>query len=622
MNDLYIKNISFIREKFVSLASRLDVPDNGTVESVAAKNGDAVPCFIQGEGRKLFIHSRVDPLREAERLIQEIEITGKDLVVVFGFGFGYHVQELLKKTGRDINILVVEKDPLIFKKAMESRDFGELLSRENLLLAIDPDEDELTSIMHGRSSRNVLFITHRGSHQVYPEYYSNILTIMKSYISTKDVNIATLAKFEKTWTSNIARNIGVIADCCGANVFYNAFKGVPAIVVAAGPSLTDSVPFLRDNSKRAVIIAVDTSYKILLAHGIIPHFCVTVDAQLINARYFEGSPASETVLIADPMVHPSTFRFFKGEVTVTGVAFEMMKWIENICGSRGELTHGGSVSTNAYDFAKRLGASPVIMVGQDLSFTKGLAHVKGSYLDEQIHNKTMRLNNAQMFNRRQLTYLPKILLPGINGGRVHSTQKMVIFINWFEKRNDPDLLNATYDGVSIRGVKNIKQGELTLPEPDENIMARISRLISEKADSGPADRKQRLKNRVESMVSEIEGLVPVLEKAVTHAADLSGMIDDGRDKTDPGRVNYILGKLADTDRFIESQKNSKDMISFSIQRVIHTITEGYDLEGGSDLNAGKRSEFLYRGFLEGALFNRKILRKMVKLLTGHPSPLR
>ena len=280
------------------------------------------------------------------------------------------------------------------------------------------------------------------------------------------------------------------------------------------------------------------------------------------------------------------------------------------------------MSTNAYDFAKRIGASPVIMVGQDLSFTKGLAHVKGSYLDEQIHNKTMRLNNAQMFNRRQLTYLPKILLPGINGGRVHSTQKMVIFINWFEKRNDPDLLNATYDGVSIRGVKNIKQGELTLPEPDENIMARISRLISEKADSGPADRKQRLKNRVESMVSEIEGLVPVLEKAVIHAADLSGMIDDGRDKTDPGRVNYILGKLADTDRFIESQKNSKDMISFSIQRVIHTITEGYDLEGGSDLNAGKRSEFLYRGFLEGALFNRKILRKMVKLLTGHPSPLR
>ena len=93
------------------------------------------------------------------------------------------------------------------------------------------------------------------------------------------------------------------------------------------------------------------------------------------------------------------------------------------------------------------------------------------------------------------------------------------------------------------------------------------------------------------------------------------MIDDGRDKSDAGKVNYILGKLSDTDKFIESQKNSKDMISFSIQRVIHTITEGYDIEGPGELNAGKRSEYLYRGFLEGANFNRKVMRKMESILS-------
>jgi hypothetical protein len=457
-------------------------------------------------------------VREAERFIQEIDLSCRDLVVILGFGFGYHI-ETLKKSGRGINILAVEKNPLFLKKCAESKDLSEILSMENFFLSVDPDEDEITAFMHGRSSRNVLFITHRGSHQVYPDYYSNVLSIMKSYISTKDVNIATLAKFEKTWTSNIARNIGVIADSCGANVFYNAFNGIPAIVVAAGPSLTESIPFIKENSDRGVIIAVDTSYKILLAHGIVPHFCITVDAQLINARYFEGSPESDTVLVADPMVHPSTFRFFKGSVTVTGVAFEMMKWIENICGARGELTHGGSVSTNAYDFARELGASPVILVGQDLSFTKGLAHVKGSYLDEQIHNKTMRFNNAPMFNSRQRTYLPKLLLPGINSGKVHSTQKMIIFMNWFEKRNDPELINATYDGVAMKGVRNVKQAELNLPVPDEDIWFRIQRLMNEKTDSGPADRKLKLKNRVSAMATEIEGLKPVLEKAVIHASD-------------------------------------------------------------------------------------------------------
>lgn len=615
MSDLYLKNISIIEKRFPALAPRLAGSSNGTVETVESKSGGPVPCMVQGEGRKLFIHSRVDPLREAERFIQEIDFSDRDLIVVLGFGFGYHVEELISKAGRDIAVLAVERDSLVLRSALESRDLSGLLSKENFLLAVDPDEDEIVSLMHGRSSRNVLFITHRGSHQVYPEYYSNILSIMRSYISTKDVNIATLAKFEKTWTSNIARNIGVISDSCGANVFYDAFKGIPAIVVAAGPSLTESIPFIRENSDRAVIIAVDTSYKILIEHGITPHFCITVDAQLINSRYFEGATPSDTVLVADPMVHPSTFRFFKGNVTVTGVAFEMMKWIENICGARGDLTHGGSVSTNAYDFAKRIGASPVILAGQDLSFTRGLAHVKGSYLDEQIHNKTWRFNNAQMFNRRQLTFLPKILLPGINGGKVHTNQKMVIFINWFEKRNDPELLNATCDGVSIRGIRNVRRNDLKLPDSGVKIRDMIINLMNEKRDTGPADRKARLKKRVDSMVAEVEGLIPVLEKAAVQASELSRMIEEGRDRSDPGKVNYILGKLADADRFIEAQKNSKDMISFSIQRVIHTITEGYDIDGRDDLNAGKKSEYLYRGMLEGALFNRKVLRKMIHILS-------
>jgi len=615
MSDFYLKNISVLRKRFPSLEGALDVRDDGRVGVVESKKGGPVPCASPDDGRKLFIHSRVDPLRESERFTAEIDVTGRDLVVVFGFGFGYHIDDLVRKAGREITILAVEKDPLLFRKAIESRDLHELFLSENFIMALDPGEDELASLLKGKSSRNVLFVMHRGSHQVYPDYYSNMFSLLKSYISTKDVNIATLAKFEKAWTSNIARNIGTIADSCGANVFYNAFKGVPAIVVAAGPSLSESIPFIRENSGRALIIAVDTSYKILLDHGITPHFCITVDAQLINARYFEGSPESETVLIADPMVHPSTFRFFKGDVAVTGVAFEMMKWIENICGARGELTHGGSVSTNAYDFAKRIGASPVILVGQDLSFTKGLAHVRGSYLDEQIHNKTGRFNNAQMFNRRQLTFLPKILLPGINGGRVHSNQKMVIFINWFEKMNDPELLNATRDGVSMKGVKNVGHDDLHLPEPGEDLKLRIRCLMGEIGNSAPSDRNARLKKRVEAMAEEVEALIPVLEKAITQASELSKMIADGRDKSDSGKVNYILGKLSDTDRFIESQKNSKDMISFSIQRVIHTITEGYEIDGGSELNAGARSEYLYRGMLEGTLFNKKVLGKMTKILS-------
>ena len=137
---------------------------------------------------------------------------------------------------------------------------------------------------------------------------------------------------------------------------------------------------------------------------------------------------------------------------MTGVAFELMKWIERLTGEKGEITHGGSVSTNAYDFARRLGASPVYLAGQDLAFTGGHAHARGSYLDEQVHLRTGRLYTPEMLNRFQLTALPKIFVRGIRSGTVHTNQKMMIFLSWFQKRGDRNLVNATDDGAyDLRG---------------------------------------------------------------------------------------------------------------------------------------------------------------------------
>lgn len=79
-------------------------------------------------------------------------------------------------------------------------------------------------------------------------------------------------------------------------------------------------------------------------------------------------------------------------------------------------------------------------------------------------------------------------------------------------------------------------------------------------------------------------------------------------------MSYIIKKLSDIDVFIDSRKKSGPMISFSIQRVIHSITEGYGTGDVNNDNAGAMSEFLYKGMLEGALFNKKVLGKMKILL--------
>ncbi len=619
MEDYLDKNLSLIRRRFPDLLAGISgMTDGGNLRTVTAKNGHPVPEIIR-EGRTLYVHSRFDPQKEAERFVAEVDPARYDLFIVMGFGFGYHAEELLKGAGRNSSILVMEKDPGMVLEAFRARDMSFLLRDERFSLLLSPSEEILIRAFRGKSSYRVSFLVHRGSFQIYPEYYSNLRGMIKSYLSTKEVNIATLAKFEKSWGANIARNIRRIIQCPGVNVFYDRFREMPAIVACAGPSLGKSLEFIGDNRDRAVIIAVDTAYRLLVRQGIEPHFCVTVDPQVINARYFEGSPQSRTVLVADPTSHPSVFRLFRGRCVMTGMAFEMMKWIERIAGEKGEMAYGGSVSTNAYDFARRLGVSSVMLAGQDLAFTGGYAHARGSYLDEQVHLRTGRFYTPEMFNRYQLTALPKIFIRGIRSDRVHTNQKMMIFLNWFEKRNDPHLINITYDGAFMPGLSHASQESLDLSalkkRPDELIDELYGATTIEAG--GTEGTIEKMRETLRRMREDYDTLIPALQRSVSLSEDMAALLKGAR--SDQGRLDYILKKLAETDRLIESRESIKDIIGFTAQRVIHTITEGYEIDEeesrlSEEERVARRSLFLYRGLLDGCRFNIRLTDRMMALL--------
>ncbi|MFC1669680.1 motility associated factor glycosyltransferase family protein [Spirochaetota bacterium] len=617
------KNLEILKKSHTIAYNKIQSSnENSEIEVFESKTGHSVP-IVNKEGKKLYIHSRFDPYKEASRFVEGIETDRFNLFIVLGFGFGYHIELLMERIRDDSIILVIEKNPDIFKTALCHRDFIKILDDERLIILVDPDEDIITDSLKGKSSRQVSFITHRGSHQIYPEYYGNMLEISRSYVSTKEVNIATLAKFEKIWSSNLSRNVGHFINTPGANIFFDKFKDLPAIVVAAGPSLTMSLDFIKQNINKCLVIAVDTSYGILKKNNIEPHFCISVDPQVINARYFEGDKKGKTILVSDPTVHPSVYRLFRGRLVTTSVAFDSMKWIERLTAEKGELAHGGSVSTSAYDFAKKLGASPVIIVGQDLAFTGGLAHARGSYLDEQIHIRTNRLHNVQMFNRFQLTALPKIYVRGIKSDRVQTNQKMMIFLSWFEKRMDNSLINLTYDGAHINGVDHKDAGDLAGAIFNTDVGPVIEKIYKLGFNSlgDPAIYSKKLKERIMEMTKDINSLIPILQKAVGFSDNLQSLMKIKKEKRDSGKLNYILGKLSETDKVIQSKENIKDMISFTIQRVIHTITEGYDIdEDDEKLNedelTAKRSQYLYRGLLEGTIFNMNIFNKMLKILNA------
>ena len=604
-----------IAQRSESLAETISNADyTPYIEVLQAKSGDAIP-IVKKESGYIAVHSKFDPVKEAQRLIDEFDGSQYDCIIVSGFGFGYHIEWLLQKVKKDATVLILEQFPWMIAAAIAHRDLQNVLKDKRVILLVNPDEEAIAIHMKGRSSYKTLFITHRGSFQIDPERYTNLQRIAKAYLSTKEVNIATLAKFEKLWTSNIARNIKEIISAPPAAAFFDKFHNIPAIIVNAGPTLTQSIPYIQKHYNNAIIVAVDTSFKVLEYYGIEPHFCITVDPQLINARYFEGAHSKRTILIADPMVHPSTFLFYKGRKAITGVAFEMMKWIEDTIGSYGTLRYGGSVSTNAYDFAKRLGAHPIIMVGQDLAFTGGLAHVKGAYLDDHVFFRNYRTYTVEMFNRFQLTALPKIFVKGIKSKHVHTNQKMMIFISWFGRLRDHSLINATYDGAYIENVTHKSFEEIVYQSTEINVWNEIDEIFNRSIPdvSTIALYSENLIKQLDEMLQQTETMKTMLHQAIRFSEELIQNVKSRKTQA----IASLVKKLDDIDARLTDFSVTKNLVGLTIQHIIHTVTEGYEIDDTVTSEQEKvalKSLYLYKGLMEGVEYSNRVINNMILAL--------
>ena len=92
------------------------------------------------------------------------------------------------------------------------------------------------------------------------------------------------------WADAFIRNIAVILRTPGVIRLKNIFKGRPAIIVSAGPSIEKNFHLLKEAKGKAIIIAVDVVVPTILPAGIIPDFIVALEANRKLYRAFENNP--------------------------------------------------------------------------------------------------------------------------------------------------------------------------------------------------------------------------------------------------------------------------------------------------------------------------------------------
>jgi hypothetical protein len=467
-------NIRILRARYPGLAEELAQEEAAGV--VAESASGAPTLIVQG----LHVHSPRDPVREGRRLAGGL--TGKGPLVALGFGLGY-APEAAAAAFPERPLIILERRRDLLRKALESRDLAAFLERRNIIFITGGTGEALTGALRlmeedpqGQGPPELL--KNRVLVQLDEAWYGEAERRLQSWASRDDVNLATLRRFGRRWVRNLARNLRAIRDLPGISRLEGCLSALPSpppvLLVAAGPSLDRLRPFLPAFADRCVLVAVDTSLRLLLEQGVSPDFTVAVDPQYWNARHLDRTEARGSRLIAESAVYPPVLRHPFGGAFLCQSLFPLGRFIEDRVDPKGQLGAGGSVATTAWDFARVLGPSSIWLAGLDLGFPGLRTHFKGAVFEERALAEGRRLLPSETRSFRALRDGRPFPAPAAGGGQVLTDRRLSLYSAWFEERfrMHPRIRNRSFSpgGLAISGMEAAEPEELLgLPPRREEI---------------------------------------------------------------------------------------------------------------------------------------------------------
>ncbi len=201
---------------------------------------------------------------------------------------------------------------------------------------------------------------------------------------------------------NFIQNCSRMGSSFYANALKDAFRGVPAIVCGAGPSLQEAIPLLKSLANKALIIAGGSTIAALSSQGVPIHFGMAIDPNLEEYRRMKNSFAFETPLLFSTRVHPNIFQTCNGPFGYmrSGIGGILELWMEEALhlsdAMIGEKLSPESISvtTICTAWAEFLGSSTILFCGVDLAYTNQKRYANGVAEDEDISFSQLDLEKS------------------------------------------------------------------------------------------------------------------------------------------------------------------------------------------------------------------------------------
>ncbi len=347
-------------------------------------------CQIPGR-KSISLYPHRGVLNRMTGLMENWNIEAYDTVIFHGMGLGYGPLAALKLFRPPPRLIVIESEPAIFDLALHLVDLRSLLQykRLDLFVGADQNPDNIIS----RCNDYVCFGTPRIlAHPLYASIFKESFISFNEQLQSavgraRDI-YGTARKFGRRLLTNSIENLPSFFGGASLGSLAGKLEGIPAVCVAAGPSLDKALGSLAKIQDRALIVACDSAVAALLRHHIIPHMVVTVDLHENNFEKIRPvlDQLRKSALVFGLESNPDIVRAIpsRRRIGITADSRIYQTWIAPRWNLKAKLTGYNSVGMASIALANALGCTPIALVGMDLAIGGTDSHSKHAANHYQI----------------------------------------------------------------------------------------------------------------------------------------------------------------------------------------------------------------------------------------------
>jgi hypothetical protein len=338
---------------------------------------------------------------------------------------------------------------------------------------------------------------------------------------------ATMANLGPLWARNGIANAAAVAANPMIGDFADTFKGVPMIVVGAGPSLGKNIAQLAAAQGKAIIVAIHRTLESLHRANITADLTIAVEPRDVRHQYMNVGLEKLAGSILSTAVHPN-LQTTDARRVIHATSQGREEWLLDPEDRQHEALSLGTVSHSAVSLGRAWGCDPIILVGQDLAFPGGAVyHAEGADGATQVvpDDASGQWRMAGTSAERTATLagadadpFDMVEVEGYDGEPVMTATSFNDFRLTLEHMAadwapDCTLINATEGGAKIHGWQQARLQDVLAQLPEIGLDVETRLAAHEDCDI-QADRGQRTLALMDTLKNQLDAVASLCEQCL------------------------------------------------------------------------------------------------------------